>query len=135
MEADIKGQTNAMKNIEEFFKTHDVIYVAENAVFKNMNTGEEINGRKAIADMLNYIYHVAFDAEAIVNNTVMTKNHALLEASFVGKHIGEFAGISATGKQVNVPLCVTYDLNEDGLIQNGRIYMLIDVMMQQLKNN
>jgi predicted ester cyclase len=70
-----------------------------------------------------------------VNNTVITKNHALLEASFVGKHIGEFAGISATGKQVNVPLCVSYDLNEDGLIQNGRIYMLTDVMMQQLKNN
>ena len=135
MDANIKGQTNAMKNIEEFFKTHDVIYVAEDAVFKNMNTGEEINGREAIAGMLNYIYHVAFDAKAIVNNTVITENHALLEASFVGKHIGEFAGISATGKQVNVPLCVTYDLNEDGLIQNGRIYMLIDVMMQQLKNN
>ena len=135
MEADIKGQTNAIKNIEEFFRTHDVIYIAENAVFKNMNTGEEINGRKAIADMLNYVYHVAFDAKAIVNNTIITRNHALLEASFVGKHVGEFAGIAATGKQVNVPLCVTYDLNEDGLIQNGRIYMLTDVMMQQLKNN
>ena len=135
MKADIKGQTNAMKNIEEFFKTHDVIYVAENAVFKDMNSGEEINGRKAIADMLNYLYHVAFDAKAIVNNTIITENLALLEASFVGKHIGEFAGISATGKQVNVPLCVTYDLNEDGLIQNGRIYMLTDVMMRQLKNN
>ena len=135
MEANTKDQTNAMKNIEEFFETHDVIYIAENAVFKNMSTGEEIKGRKAIADMLNYLYHVAFDAKAIVNNTVITKNHALLEASFVGKHMGEFAGIAATGKQVNVPLCVTYDLNEDGLIQNGRIYMLTDVMMQQLKND
>lgn len=135
MEADIKGQTNAMTNMEEFFKTHDVKYIAENAVFKNMNTGEEINGRQAIADMLNYIYHVAFDAKAIVNNIVITKDHALLEASFVGKHMGEFAGIPATGKQVNVPLCVSYDLNEDGLIQKGRIYMLADVMMQQLKNN
>ena len=135
METDIKVQTNTINNLNEFFKTHDAIYIAENAVFKNMNTGEEIISRKAIADMLNYIYHVAFDAKAIVNNTVITKNHALLEASFVGKHISEFAGISATGKQVNVPLCVTYDLNEDGLIQNGRIYMLTDVMMRQLKNN
>ena len=85
--------------------------------------------------MLHYMYHVAFDAKAIVNNTVITKDHALLEASFAGKHIGEFAGVPATGKQVNVPLCVTYDLNEDGLIKNGRIYMLMDVMMQQLKSN
>ena len=135
METDIKVQTNTINNLNEFFKTHDAIYIAENAVFKNMNTGDQINGRKAIADMLHYIYHVAFDAKAIVNNTVITKTHALVEASFVGKHIGEFAGIPATGKQVNVPLCVTYDLNEDGLIQNGRIYMLMDVMMQQLKNN
>ena len=135
METDIKVQTNTINNLNEFFKTHDAIYVAENAVFKNMNTGDQINGRKAIADMLHYIYHVAFDAKAIVNNTVITKTHALVEASFVGNHIGEFAGIPATGKQVNVPLCVTYDLNEDGLIQNGRIYMLMDVMMQQLKNN
>jgi predicted ester cyclase len=135
METDIKTQTNAINDLKEFFKTHDVMYVAENAVFKNMTTGEDINGRKAIADMLNYLYHVAFDANIIVNNTVITENKALLEASFVGKHIGEFAGIAATGKQVNVPLCVSYDLNEDGLIQNGRIYMLTDVMMQQLKND
>lgn len=135
METDIKGQTNAINNLKEFFKTHDIMYVAENAVFKNMTTGEEINGRKAIGDMLNYLYHIAFDAKIIVNNTVITENKALLEASFVGKHIGEFAGIAATGKQVNVPLCVTYDLNEDGLIQHGRIYMLTDVMMQQLKSN
>ena len=135
METDIKGQTNAVNNLKEFFKTHDVIYVAENAVFKNMTTGEEINGRKAIAGMLNYLYHVAFDAKIIVNNIVVTENSALLEASFSGRHIGEFAGIAATGKQVNVPLCVIYDLSEDGLIQNGRIYMLTDVMMQQLKNN
>ena len=135
IETDIKAQTNIINNLNEFFKTHNVIYIAENAVFKNMNTGEDINGRQEIADMLHYIYHVAFDAKAVVNNTVITKTHALLEASFVGKHIGEFAGVPATGKQVNVPLCVTYDLNEDGLIQNGRIYMLMDIMMQQLKNN
>lgn len=135
METDIKEQTKATNNLKEFFKTHDVMYVAETAVFKNMTTGEDITGRKAIGDMLNYLYHVIFDAKIIVNNTVITNNNALLEASFVGKHIGEFAGIAATGKQVNVPLCVSYDLNEEGLIQNGRIYMLTDVMMQQLKNN
>ncbi len=134
MEAGIKSQTSAIENVEAFIKTHDVIYVAENAVFKNMSTGEEIIGRNAIAVLLNYLYHVAFEAKAIVNNIVITKDHALLEATFSGKHIGEFAGIAATGNQVNVPLCVTYDLNEDGLIQYGRIYMLTDVMMHQLKN-
>ena len=128
-------ESNIVENIEEYFKTHDTKYVAEDAVFFNMATGEEVKGRDAIAGMLHYIYHVAFDAKAIVSNTIISENNAALEASFVGKHIGEFAGISATGKQVNVPLCVTYDLNKDGLIQKARIYMLTDVMMQQLKNN
>lgn len=121
------------RNLEEFFKTHDSKYVAEDAIFKDMTTGKETKGRQAISAMLHYIYHIAFDAEAIVTNTVITGKNALLEASFVGKHIGEFAGIEATGKQVNVPLCITYDLNDDGLIQTARIYMLTDVMMHQLK--
>jgi predicted ester cyclase len=134
METEINQQTKTTKSIEEYFKTHDVSYLAEDAVFRDMNTGEETTGRKAIGELLNYIYHVAFDARAIINNTVITKDHALLEASFVGKHIGEFAGIAPTGKEVNVPLCVTYDLNEEGLIQKARVYMLTGVMMQQLQH-
>lgn len=126
-------KSSVTRNLEEFFKTHDSKYVAEDAIFKNMTTGEETKGSQAISEMLHYIYHIAFDAKAIVSNTVITDKNALLEASFVGKHIGEFAGMAATGKQVNVPLCVTYDLNDDGLIQTARIYMLTDVMMHQLK--
>ena len=127
-------KTNVLENLEAYFKTHDSRYVAEDAVFLNMTTGEEIKGRDAIAGMLHYMYHVAFDARAIVNNIIVTENKAVLEASFAGKHISEFAGLPATGKEVNVPLCVTYDLNSDGLILKGRIYMLTDVMMKQLKS-
>lgn len=129
-----KMNASTITNIEAYFKTHDTAYVAEDAVFKNMSTGEETKGRKAISEMLNYIYHVAFDARADVKHTIATDKNAVLEASFTGKHIGDFAGIAATGKQVNVPLCVTYDLNNDGLIKEARIYMLTDVMMQQLKS-
>ena len=50
---------------------------------------------------------------------------------FKGKHIGEFAGLAATNKEVNVPLCVSYYL-ENGLIKHARIYMLGDVLMQHL---
>ena len=127
--------SKASKNLQEYFKTHDAIYVAEDAVFTNMTTGEDVIGRKAISDMLYYVYHIAFDAKANITNTIVTDKHALLEADFVGKHIGEFAGIQATGKQVNAPLCISYDLNEEALIQKARIYMLTDVIMKQLKTN
>ena len=125
----------ATTHVEEFVKTHDTIHVAENAVFKSLNTAQEFRGREAIEQMLNYFYHVAFDARIIINNIIVTKSKAVLEATFTGRHIGEFANVPPTNKEVNVPMCVAYDTNEDGLVQEGRIYMLMDVMMQQLQSN
>jgi hypothetical protein len=55
----------------------------------------------------------------------------MVEGFFKGRHIGEFTGMQARNKEVNVPLCVSYDL-ENGLIKKARIYMLTDVMMGQL---
>ena len=122
--------------LEESFlnwaETHDIKYVAEDAIFRNLGTGEEYKGREAIAGMLHFVYHVAFDARAEVTNYIITEDKAILEGLFKGKHIGEFAGIAPTNKEVNVPLCVTYDL-KDGLIREGRIYMLGSVLMQQLQ--
>ncbi len=121
-----------LKNMEAYFKTHDVQYVAEEAVFINLGTGERTQGRKAIGEMLHYIYHVAFDAKAEVTHSLITEEKAVLEGFFVGKHINEFAGIPASQKKVRVPLCVSYDL-ENSIIKEARIYMLGDVMMKQLQ--
>jgi len=109
-----------------------VQYVTEDAIFVSMNTGEETRGREAIGQMLHYFYHVAFDARAEIINKVITEEKAVLEFNFKGKHIGEFAGMQPTNKEVNVPTCVSYDL-ENGLIKKGRVYMLVDVMMKQLQ--
>jgi len=123
----------AERPVEVYFRTHDPQYVAADAVFVDMNTGEKTQGREAISQMLNHIYHVAFDAHAEVRHTLVTDNHAVLEATFKGKHIGEFAGFPATGKEVNVPLCVTYDLEND-LIKRARIYMAAGAMVAQLRS-
>jgi steroid delta-isomerase-like uncharacterized protein len=119
------------KNVEAYLASHDVKYVAEDAVFKHLSTGDVYKGKEEIAGMLHYIYHVAFDAHAEITNVVVTEDKAMFEANFIGKHIGEFAGLAPTNKEVNVPLCVSYDL-KDGLIKRARIYMLTDVMMKQL---
>jgi len=121
----------AQQNVQAYFDTHDVQYVAEDAVFTLMGTGDKYVGREGVAQLLNYFYHVAFDAKAEIKNTVITENKAFLEMDFVGKHIGEFAGLQPTGKEVRVPLVGCYDL-KDGYIKNARIYLLGDVMMKQL---
>ena len=115
----------------DYFATHDIKYVAEDAVFKHLSTGEEYKGKAEIGAMLHYIYHVAFEAKAVLKNYIVTEDKALVEGDFQGKHIGEFAGIQPTFRDVNVPLSVSYDL-KDGLITRARIYMLDSVLMQQL---
>lgn|SRR5690606_5832856 len=128
-----EASATTLKNMEAYMKMHDVQYVAEDAVFVNLGTGEKTHGRQAIGEMLHYIYHVAFEAKAEVTHSLITEDKAVLEGFFVGKHVNEFAGIPATQKNVRVPICVTYNL-ENSLIKEARIYMLGDVMFRQLNN-
>jgi SnoaL-like polyketide cyclase len=123
--------SETQRNVQAYFETHDVQYVTEDAVFTVMGSPDKYVGREAVKQLLNYFYHVAFDAKAEIKNTFISENKAFLEMDFVGKHIGEFAGLQATGKEVRVPLVGCYDL-EDGFIKRGRIYMLGDVMYKQL---
>ena len=123
----------SQKNMRDYLRSHDARYVTDDAVFINRATGERFEGREAIGKMLQFFYHIAFDAHAEFPNVLVTEDRAVAEGLFIGKHIGEFAGIPATGKIVSVPLCVTYNL-ENGLIKEARIYMMGDVLIRQLQS-
>ena len=120
------------ETLEAYWKNHDARYVAENAVFTMMPSGDEIRGREAIAKHLDGFYHGALDARAEVINSIFGENKGVLEALVVGRHTGTFAGIAATGREVRVPISVAYDL-ENGLITRARIYLMINVMLEQIR--
>src|SRR5690348_1802627 len=109
----------------------DLSMMTDDVVFTSMATGDEHRGREAVRAMLDHIYHQAFDAQAETRNMIFGDGHAVLEADFVGKHIGEFAGVPATGKDVRVPLCVVYDL-EGEKIKRGRVYFEIPAFLTQV---
>ena len=109
----------------------DLSMMADDVVFTTMATGDEHRGVEGVRRMLRYVYHEAFEAQAETRNRIYAENNAVLEGYFVGKHIGTFAGIEATGRQVRVPLCVVYDLEDDRIVR-GRVYLEVPVMMQQL---
>lgn len=117
--------------LEAYAANHDPQYLAEDAVFIDTATGQRHEGREAIGEMLNHVYHVAFDARAEDPRLIVGEGTAALEATFVGTHIGEFAGIPATNREVRVPLSVLYEVGPEGITE-GRIYMQAAVMMQQL---
>ena len=109
----------------------DVSMMAEDVVFTVMASGQEAHGPEGVLQLLNYFYHIAFDATAENSIEIIENGKAVWEGDFVGKHIGEFAGIPATDKGVRVPLCVVYEL-EDGQIKRARVYFEMPVLLQQL---
>jgi len=109
----------------------DASMLAEDVVFTVMATGQEHLGRDGVMGMLAYFYHIAFDAKMTMRVFLCDENHAVIEGDFVGKHIGEFAGIPATGKDVRVPLAVVYDIEIDQ-IKRGRVYFETPALFQQL---
>lgn len=117
--------------LESYWESHDPQYVDESAVFTLLPTGVEIRGRDAIARHLDEFYHKQFDARAEIVSSIVGEDNGLLEAVFVGTHIGEFGGIPATGRSVRVPLAVAYDI-ENGLIKRARIYLMANVLFEQL---
>ena len=109
----------------------DVSMMAKDVIFTVMATGQESHGPDGVFGMLYYFYHVAFDAKATTRVMLFGENNAMVEGDFVGKHIGEFAGVPATGKDVRVPLCVVYDLENDQ-ITRGNVYFEMPALLQQL---
>ncbi len=112
-------------------KHSEISLMAEDVVFTIMATGQEHRGREGVAGMLAYFYHVAFEATASIEVFLCDEKKAVVETAFIGKHVGDFAGIYATGKDVRVPLCVVYDL-VNNQIKRSRVYFEIPALMQQL---
>ena len=109
----------------------DTNMLADDAVFTIMDSGQENHGPEDIARMLKEFYHGTFEADFETTNTIIADGKAVVEGYVVGKHTGEFAGIPATGKDIRVPLCVIYDLENDK-ITKGRVYMALGILFQQL---
>lgn len=111
------------QTVEAYLREHDAALLAADAVFTDMSTGMTWSGRRAIGGMLDWMYHDVFDAHVEDVRLIIGDDGAVavLEATFVGVHQGEFAGVPATGRTVRVPLVVIYDL-VDGVIARARVH-------------
>ena len=96
-----------------------------------MGQDQRFEGPDAVEQMIDYMHRQAFEARLEVRSMVVGDGQAAAEFDFVGRHTGEFAGVPATGREVRVPYCVVYDL-EDGKITALRLYFPMDVPMRQL---
>jgi predicted ester cyclase len=109
-------------------------FLADDVSLEIVGTKQGARGRQAVTDLITWLHTQAFDATAKVKTVIAEHEHAALEADFVGTHTGEFLGIAATGKPVNVPYAVRYDVPPAGKITAIRIYMPMELFGQQLSS-
>jgi predicted ester cyclase len=116
--------------ISAYVLEHDASFLRPDATFVDVTSGLRWEGREAIAGMLEFFYRVAFDAHIEDARVIVGLDGAVVEATFVGRHLAEFAGVPATGKDVRVPLAVIYDL-VDGEIAGARIHFSVASFLAQ----
>jgi steroid delta-isomerase-like uncharacterized protein len=107
-------------------------YFTEDVTWTTVGTDQTMQGREPVRDFLSWMHTQAFDAHPKVKTLVVGDGQAALEADLVGTHTGEFLGIPATRKSVQVPYCVVYDLR-NGKIAALRAYIPMDLFAQQLR--
>jgi steroid delta-isomerase-like uncharacterized protein len=107
-------------------------HFTQDVTWTTVGSGQQLQGREPVRDFLTWMHTQAFHAHPKVKTLVVGDGQAALEADFVGTHTGEFLGMPATGKSVQAPYCVVYDLHDDK-IAALRAYIPMELIAQQLK--
>jgi steroid delta-isomerase-like uncharacterized protein len=107
-------------------------FLAEDVAWTTTETGDEVRGRETVREFIRSFHTGMFRARPEVRRLAVADGVAVLEADFVGRHTGTFAGIPPTGAAVRLPYCVVYDV-ADGVITAMRAYFPVACMVRQLR--
>lgn len=106
-------------------------YFSDDVSWLTVGPNQELHGREAVGQFIRWFHEQAFDAAPRLKNLFVADGKAAIEADFVGRHTAEFFGVAATGREVNIPYCVIYDL-AGAQITALRAYLPLDLLFQQL---
>ena len=93
-----------------------------------------LEGKAAVRDNFVRPFLSAFPGNRhVIRNLAFGVNLVAVEWSFEAVQSGAFAGVPASGKQVQVPGCSMYEYDLAAkTITNGRIYFDVAALMRQL---
>lgn len=108
-------------------------YFSDDVAFEMVGAGITTRGRNEVGAFIRAAHFEMFDGTVEFTSLVVDDRGTgfALEAVFVARHIGEFAGIPATGREVRIPYSVHYDLT-DGEISALRIHALAQALVSAL---
>jgi predicted ester cyclase len=118
--------------LEELLSLGDFArYLTDDIVVTFMGTDRVITGREAVRTTITFMHQQAFRSHIAATTIVCGEANAMIEARFKGTHVGEFEGIPATHRQIDVPYAVAYDLRGDK-ISALRLYFPLELLMRQI---
>ncbi len=106
------------------FFTDDVVFTVE-------GTDQAASGAEASEGLIRFLHEQAFDARPVLRSLTAEEGRVAVEAEFVGRHVGEMAGVAATGRDVRVPYAVVYDLRGERICAL-RGYLSLERLMAQI---
>jgi predicted ester cyclase len=106
-------------------------YLSDDVTMTFMGTDRQVAGKAAVEQTIKFFHEVAFSSAIELKSLINGEGESMLEAEFIGTHIGEFEGVAPSLKAVRVPYSVAYAL-ADGRITALRLYFPFNVLMQQI---
>jgi predicted ester cyclase len=126
-EQTMRGYLDALKGGGDFAS-----WFADDVLWTTMESGEEVRGRDNVRDVIASMHSQQFEATPELRGMVCGDGVAGLEAVFIGRQIGEVAGIPATGGEVRVPYTMFYEIDGDR-ITALRAYLSMLAIVAQLQ--
>jgi predicted ester cyclase len=122
----IDGYAQALLSFGDYAR-----YLTEDVTLTIEGTDRAVSGREAVRQMITFMHTQAFKTNIQVKSVLYGDRQAMLEAEFVGTHVGTFEGIPATHRDVRVPYAVAYDVDPTG-ITALRLYFPMEALMRQI---
>src|SRR5687767_3471594 len=85
-------------------------YLSDDVTMTFMGRDRVVAGRDAVCQTIKFVHEQAFSSAITVKTVLNGEGEAMLEAEFIGTHIGEFEGIKPQLKAVRVPYSAAYTL-------------------------
>lgn len=116
--------------------THDAAAVAswfsEDGVQRRVATGQEAVGRDAIRDYMAAFFRAFPDVRIEVKDSFAVEDRMCVQCTMRGTHTGEFFGAPATGRRLEIDMCLVFIFDANGLAKEEVAYFDSATMFRQL---
>jgi steroid delta-isomerase-like uncharacterized protein len=94
--------------------------------------GEHYKGATGVRLFYEQLMKAVPDLEIEVQRRHVTDDAVLVEVMIRGTHLGEWRGLPATGRRVEVPICGVYTFDSDDRLAGEKIYYDRGTVLRQL---